>query len=305
MRRARVKYEGSYHHVMNRGFKNEKIFFNPKAKQHFLELLEILSKKYGMDIYAYCLMKNHFHLVLKNHKNLLSEFMKELDGSYGIYYRKNFGGRGYVFASRFKSTLIQDDKYLKMSIIYTLLNPVKADIVENPFDYQWSSINHYFSNTESFIAKEKVEELFGNIKQLNQSLKAWERKNLPVKKSRVGEFLGSEEFFKEAMKKFDRRKTENTFTNIRTKKERNLEIEELIHEFEKEKNIDFKKANFSENFWKKLRAELLVFLHDKYLLTYRQISRIKYFKTLQLSSLGTIYKREKEKNVKKSSTVPE
>ncbi|MEJ5308117.1 MAG: hypothetical protein WHT27_07460, partial [candidate division WOR-3 bacterium] len=137
------------------------------------------------------------------------------------------------------------------------------------------------------------------------SLKTWERKKLPVQKSRVGEFLGGEEFFKEAIKKFDRRKNENAFTNIRTKKERNLEIEELIQEFEKEKNIDFKKANFSKNYWKNLRAELLVFLHDNYLLTYRQISKIKYFKNLQLSSLGTIYKREKEKNVKKSSTVPE
>ncbi len=304
MRRARIKYEGSYHHVMNRGFKNEKIFFDSKSKSYFINLIKEFSNKYKVSIYAYCVMNNHFHIILKNNNNKLSEFMKNLDSSYGIYYRKRFGGRGYVFANRFKSTLIENDKYLKMSIIYTLLNPVKAGLINNPFKYKWSSINDYFNETKSFVDAEKVEEIFESREALERSLKEWGHKELPVRNTRVGEFLGSVQFFKESLNYFDRRKRKNIVSNMRIKKEREISLERIIKEFERNKNISLEEADFSKISWKKLRTELLVFLHDKYNLTYRQIANLKYFKDLQVSSFGKIYKRWKEKNVTLSSTVP-
>ncbi|HAF07872.1 MAG: transposase [bacterium] len=304
MRRARIKYEGSYHHVMNRGFENEKIFVDSKSKNYFINLIEEFSKKFKMSVYAYCIMNNHFHIILKNDSNKLSEFMKNLDSSYGIYYRKRFGGRGYVFASRFKSTLIENDRYLKMSIIYTLLNPVKAGLTKNPFKFKWSSINNYFNSEKTFVATEKVEEIFESRKNLEISLKEWKKKKLPVKNSRVGEFLGSEQFYNESLKYFDRRKRKKTISNIRIKKERKIDLKKFIKQFEKSKKISFKDADFGKIKWKRLRSELLVFLHDKYNLTYRQIGTLEYFKNLQVSSFGKIYRRWKEKNVTLSSTVP-
>ena len=62
--------------------------------------------------------------------------MRQLNGQYGINYRKKKGGRGYVFQDRYKSALIQDDPYLPMSIVYVILNPLRAGLVDNPYDYK-------------------------------------------------------------------------------------------------------------------------------------------------------------------------
>lgn len=292
MRRARIKYEGSYHHVMNRGLNRENVFPNIKAKQHFIELLKELSKRFEMEIYAYCIMDNHFHIVLRNNMNRLSAFMKELDGAYGMYYRLVFGGKGYVFAGRFKSTLIENDKYLRMSIIYTLLNPEKAGIVLKAEDYRWSSIGEYFNESEKgFVARVKVEEIFQTKKLMYESLREWGDRGLPVRTSRVGDFLGSEEFFQTAMELFNRRKEEGWESNMRIHHKNTVTIAEAINRFEEDRGISLKEAKFNEHKWKKIRAELLCYLHGEMCFTYVEISKNKYFKDIQLSSLGKIYSR--------------
>jgi len=161
MDRAKLTYKDAYHHVMNRGIKGEDIFFDNSAKSYFLKALKEKSTSNRMRIFAYCLLDNHYHLILQNSSGKLSEFMKQLNGQYGIYYRKRVGEKGYVFQGRFKSTLIQEDRYLEMAIIYVLLNPVRSGVTEDPWDYRWSSIQEYFANDEtSFIDKGFVEGLF-------------------------------------------------------------------------------------------------------------------------------------------------
>ena len=145
MKRVRITYEGAFHHVMNRGINDEDIFSPGKCKTHFLDYLETYSRKLKIRIFAYCIMDNHYHLVLENSSGRLSDFGRDLNGNYGMFYRKLKGGKGYVFQNRFKSTLIQDDSYLKMTIAYVLSNPVKAGIVEEFSQYIWSSGSMYFS----------------------------------------------------------------------------------------------------------------------------------------------------------------
>ena len=96
MRRARVKFSGSYHHVMNRGLEGRRIFSGDKAKYDFLYLLNEKSKKTKIRLLAYCLMDNHYHLIVQNDSGKLSEFMKQLNGHYGIIYRKREGEKGYL-----------------------------------------------------------------------------------------------------------------------------------------------------------------------------------------------------------------
>jgi hypothetical protein len=89
-------------------------------------------------------MGNHFHLVLENTSGKMSDFMRQLNGHYAMNYRKIMGGQRYVFQNRFKSTLIENDSYLLTSIAYTLLNPVRARLVDRYDGYVWSSANDYF-----------------------------------------------------------------------------------------------------------------------------------------------------------------
>ncbi len=130
---------------MNRGANDEPIFQTDADKECFLELLERFSKLLKIRILAYCMMDTHYHLLLQNTSGKMSEFAKRLNGNYGNAYRKRWGGKGYVFQSRYKSTAVQEDSYLITSLLYLFRNPVRAMITDNPFNYHWSSINELFN----------------------------------------------------------------------------------------------------------------------------------------------------------------
>lgn len=283
---------------MNRGIEGLDIFFDNKSKVYFIECLKELSRKLKIRIFAYCLMDNHYHLILQNSSGKLSDFMRQLNGKYGIYYRKRKGGKGYVFQSRFKSTLIENNDYLLMSILYVLLNPVRANITMDPYEYRWSSIDFYFSNTRtSFIDNEFIEELIGRKHELNRLLDEWTNKKLPIKTTRIGDVIGSDEYMLESLKKFDRREKKDMSLRMRIDETPFKDLKQIIVEFEAKRGIKIDDLNLDTFYGKRVRGELLVFLKDSGGLTYKQIMEIPIFKSLKYSSLGHLYKRAKERKV--------
>lgn len=250
MRRARLTYEGAFHHVKNRGINGEDIFTGNKLKGHFLNLLDVISKKMKIRVFAYCIMTNHYHLVLENSSGMMSEFCKQLNGQYGMYYRIRTGGHGYVFQSRYKSTLIQNDTYLRMALAYVLLNPLRAKIVGDIREYTWSSFNCYFNThhdtksvpnagiEDQIVDISFVEELFGTQKELLSFLSSQLGKELPERKTRYGYILGDGDFFEEARSRSDRRKRTEDAINRKRIDDRYFEpVEKVFMEFEKIKGI--------------------------------------------------------------------
>ena len=317
MRHARVTYEGAYHHIISRGLRGEPVLLSPELKNYFLKLLMEAKNKYRIKIFAYCLMDNHYHLVLQNSSGRLGDFMRYLNGTFGKYYRYLEGGKGYVFQDRYKSTLIQDETYMIMVLTYVLLNPVRAGIVKNPYDYRWSSISDYFSEKPSgLVDRDFVEGSIEGKDKLDTLLMDWiSRDRSPdVKRTRFGEVVGNTEFVGEIERRFNRRKS--TGENLRRRKKDYpfVESSEVIRGFEKEFGVKVEKIDTSKRNGKRLRGELLVRLKDEAGLKYSDIIRIPIFKNLRYSSLGKIYKRAKErikkgkesgdKNVKKSTSVP-
>lgn len=296
MRRSRITYKGAYHHVMNRGIKGEDIFYSNKLKDYFSKILEEKSKGLKIKLLAYCVMDNHYHLILQNSSGMMSDFVKQLNGQYGIYYRKIEGGKGYVFQSRFKSTLIQEDAYLDISIIYVLLNPVRAGIVDEANKYRWSSIGKYFKGEGSeLVDNEIVEELFKSKMGMNKLLKDWYEKDLPIKKTILGEVLGDDEFLDKAMKKFDRRKEESKSERKRKDDYIFEPVEKVIKGFEKDKGVSVEGININSRRGKNLRDELLLLMKDKSGLKYTEIIGYPPFKSLKYSSLSHLYKRAKNR----------
>jgi REP element-mobilizing transposase RayT len=308
MRRARITYEGAFHHVMNRGINGEDIFTGNKLKGHFLNLLEETSKKMKIRIFAYCIMTNHYHLVLENSSGQMSEFCKQLNGQFGMYYRISTGGHGYVFQSRYKSTLIQDDSYLRMAIAYVLLNPLRAKIVGDIREYVWSSFNCYFiphhhstSDTNTGIEDHIVditfvEELFGTKKELLGFLSSQMGKELPERKTRYGYILGDNDFLDDAQNRFDRRdRTEDAIHRKRIDDRYFEPVEKVFMEFEHIKGI--KIEDIERDTWegKRLRGELLVYLKDLTELPYTEIIKLDIFSDLQCSSLAPIYRNTKKR----------
>ncbi len=299
MRRVRLTFEGAYHHAMNRGIHGQEIFAPTQHKTQFLDLLQESSNKFKIRILAYCIMKNHYHLILENSSGKMSEFFRHLDGQYGTYYRMMDSERGYVFQSRFKSTLIQDDSYLKTAIGYALLNPVRACIVPDFRDYPWSSANHYFSRQiaqiHSIVDSEFVNELFESEGEFLTFVSTMGSRELPVYQTRYGGLLGERGFLETAISRFDRRGRYFGDGMKRIDDNRFKPIEKIVMEFEKKIGVKIDELKVDTVKGKRKRGELLVRLKDLGGLKYSEISLMGPFADLKLSSLPRLYKDAKKR----------
>lgn len=138
-RPLRVEYPGAYYHVINRGNNQEKIFKNDRDKEKFLQYLEKASERFSIIFHTYCLMDNHFHLVVETPEPNLSVAMQWINVSYATYFNRKRDRHGHLFQGRFKAILIDADEYLKHLSRYIHLNPVRAKMVSAPAEYKWSS----------------------------------------------------------------------------------------------------------------------------------------------------------------------
>lgn len=173
--------EGYFYHIYNRGNNSEKIFFSEENYAYFLKLLT----KYIFpiaDIYAYCLLNNHFHILVRiKEKNEIEinklkfstvEKPKEVSASrqfshflnaYSQAVNKKYARTGSLFEKRFQRKRISDDHYLRQVILYINTNPLKHNLVENPKDYKWSSYNSHISNAKTKLKRKEVIELFDDV----------------------------------------------------------------------------------------------------------------------------------------------
>jgi len=143
-RALRLDFPGAFHHVTARIINSDYWLENAKIKALFLQILSKASLKFDTKVIAYCIMDNHFHLVLQSDKIRISKFMQTLLSSFALKYNYLTKRKGHVFESRFKSFLIDKESYLMGVIKYVLENPVRARMVQKPSDYTWSSYNKYF-----------------------------------------------------------------------------------------------------------------------------------------------------------------
>lgn len=301
MRRARITYEGALHHGMNRGYEGRTLFSDDQDNQTFLELLEKVQESTRIQLLAFCLMGNHYHLVLQNLSGRMSEFFKQLNGQYGTYYRQRYGGRGYVFQDRYKSKLIQDEAYLMMVIAYVLNNPVKAAMVRSYDNYPWSSGSMYFKgvDSKSLVDSHYVNELFGSEKELQKwVINAQDIDELPMVKSDMGLIIGGSDFIERAEELSDRRSGAQSI-QMRRLEDRSYEpVEKVIQEFERMHGTKLAEIDTRTHAGKKLRTELLVHLKDRAGLRYVDIMQIDLFAGLSLGGLGCNYRSHRIKKIK-------
>ena len=147
-RQLRLEYAGAIYHVMNRGDRQEAIFLDAEDRRRFLKTLGEACEKAGWQVHAYCLMGNHFHLVVETPQPTLVAGMKWFLGTYTQRFNARHRMRGHLFAGRYKSLLVDgsDDIYLRVVCDYVHLNPVRAGLVgveEKMADYAWSSFPQY------------------------------------------------------------------------------------------------------------------------------------------------------------------
>ncbi|MBU1924355.1 MAG: transposase [Candidatus Omnitrophica bacterium] len=156
----RLQAENCFYHITCRGDDRKRIFLNETDYEKFLKYLKSAKEKFKFYLYAYCLMGNHYHLLLEITQANLSRIMQYINTAYTIYYNVKYKRCGHLFQGRFKSILVEADSYFAELTRYIHLNPVKAKIVGSPGKYRWSSYNSYINNkADDFLDKERVQEL--------------------------------------------------------------------------------------------------------------------------------------------------
>ncbi len=144
-RAARRKSKSGIYHVILRGINRQIIFEEDEDSIRFLETLREYREKGSYKIYAYCLMENHIHLLLKEEKEELGIAMRRIGASYVYWYNWKYNRFGHLFQDRYKSEVVEDDKYFLTVLRYIHQNPVKAGIVNDVEHYKWSSYFSYIS----------------------------------------------------------------------------------------------------------------------------------------------------------------
>ncbi len=140
---ARIKYPGAYYHIYNRGVNKHEIFFDDYDRKMFLKATSESVKKYNVNLFAFCLMDNHFHLFIQTVSPNLSEAIWHITSTYSRFFNTKYKRIGPLFQGRYKYRLVNENLYGKVLLRYIHNNPVKANIVTSPENYRWSSYGSY------------------------------------------------------------------------------------------------------------------------------------------------------------------
>ena len=138
-RPLRLEFSGALYHITSRGDRREDIFYNNSDRRLFLELLAHVCQRYNWLCHSYCLMTNHYHLVIETLDGNLSKGMRQLNGIYTQQINKQYGKVGHLFQGRYKSILVDKESYLLELSRYVVLNPVRAGMVSSANEWLWSS----------------------------------------------------------------------------------------------------------------------------------------------------------------------
>lgn len=165
-RQLRVEYSGAIYHVLSRGDRKEPIFLDDQDRLKFLKTLGETCARADWQVHVYCLMGNHFHLVLETAKPTLVSGMKWLLGTYTQRFNARHRLHGHLFAGRYKSLLVDgsDDFYLRVVCDYVHLNPLRAGILgpgQGLADYAWSSFPEYLKTPRQRAVWLRVDRLLG------------------------------------------------------------------------------------------------------------------------------------------------
>ena len=162
VRQLRIEFPGACYYVTSRGNERKTIFRGKRDREKFLSYLQSASQRYDAVIHAYCLMNNHYHILIKTPLGNLSRIMQHINGAYTGYFNLKHQRIGHLFQGRYRSILMEMEKYALSVSRHIHLNPVRLGIVENPQEYEWSSYCYYLmEEAPSWLSRDSILHYFG------------------------------------------------------------------------------------------------------------------------------------------------
>lgn len=203
-RPLRIEFAGALYHVTARGNERREIFFGDDDRSAFLSILGGVVGRFNWLCHAYCLMTNHYHLLLETPDANLSKGMRQLNGVFTQYVNRTHRRVGHLFQGRFKGILVQKESYLLELARYIVLNPVRAGLVANPGEWPWSSYRATIGldGTPAFLSTDWLLAAFGHdraraARGFARFVDEGRSKESPWQDLKGQIYLGSEEFVAE------------------------------------------------------------------------------------------------------------
>jgi len=258
-RPLRIEYPDAIYHVISRGIRKDNIYYENKDKDKFLYKLKETKEKYNLEIFSYCLMENHYHLLIRTPKSNLTKAMHYLNASYTNWFKAKHDIVGPIFQGRYKSILVEDESYLLTLSSYIHLNPLRAEKVEYLKDYKYNSYNEYINKTENnLVDKNLLLSKFEDIERFKEFIYEWyehnkdwqnddnNEKELREKIYGINGFLGSKNFADRILKKYKKNNKEkkyNEYSNISNNEIKKEDIEKImIKKFKIKKSRLYRKS---------------------------------------------------------------
>lgn len=200
-RPLRVEYSGALYHVIARGNAKQKIFLDEKDRGAFLDWLEDMTRTHNVLCYAYCLMDNHYHLLIETIDANLSRAMRDLNGNYSRWFNVRHKKVGHLFQGRYKAFVVEKEGYLLEIARYIVLNPVRSHKVKYPGQWKWSSYNATVGKRKipKFLTVDFLLSIFSKKKEQSrqqyvQFVKEGINAKDPHKNARNGFLIGDQQF---------------------------------------------------------------------------------------------------------------
>lgn len=244
-RPLRVEYPGAVYHIISRGIEGKEILSSDIEKKRLLKILSEAKAVYKIELYLYCLMKNHYHIVIETLLGNISQVMHWINGTYTNWYNNRHQRKGHLFQGRYKGIVVDKDEYLLELSRYIHLNPVKAGIVKLPEGYQWSSYRAYLESEDSklvkidFILNQMGRDAASARKHHRDFVMAGIEEDVDLmNKVAKGFILGRDEFIKKIEERVKGINEDDEIPQLRIMKKR-LSIDEFYEKLERN-NIDFR-----------------------------------------------------------------
>jgi putative transposase len=203
-RPLRINYPEAIYHVMNRGIARNEIAKEKRDYEEFLKTFSEIHDLWRVQVYAYCIMNNHYHVCLKTPEGNLSRVMRHLDGLYTQRFNRVHRRDGPLFRGRYKAIVVDGDEHLTGVVRYIHLNPVRAGRVKSPQDYYWSSHKTYIRSykTPLWLNTQEVLNRFSSNKGFHRFVISDDDDEVGefYRKKRKGLIFGTEEFREKVMK---------------------------------------------------------------------------------------------------------
>ncbi|RMF92322.1 MAG: transposase [Candidatus Schekmanbacteria bacterium] len=305
-RPLRISYPGAWYHVMNRGRRKEKIFLSQSDYEAFIKILQETSVMWNLKISSYCLMPNHYHLLVHTPDGNISRCMRHINGVYTQHFNRYHKKDGQLFRGRYKAVLVEADSHLLEVLRYIHRNPIRAGLVKEIGEYTWDSHRGYVANDKrwDWLYTDILLSMFASKKNMAQEAylefvlkeesdeikRFYSKKNMPS-------VLGGENF-----KEWVKLKFRHLLSNVEIPEARVLAInpETIISQVCEHFNIDRETLMSSRRGKENLPKDIAVYLvrlHSKE--TLLDIGR--YFDMNNYSSVSSMVERVKRRRMKDNS----